>query len=126
MPPPAAQRSASRAARETRSRPATPPLRQVTRRLPTSRVGWDRKFRFVMIGSLLLVGWIGLKAGLALMQARSQASQESSLISSLESEHRTLVARERALYQPATIENDARALGMVRAGERAYVIVAGR
>jgi hypothetical protein len=79
-----------------------------------------------MIGSLLLVGWIGLKAGLALMQARSQASQESSLISSLESEHRTLVARERALYQPATIENDARALGMVRAGERAYVIVAGR
>jgi cell division protein FtsB len=77
----------------------------------------------VMIGAFVLVGWIGLKAGLALVQARSQASQESALISSLQAQHRALVARERALYLPATIESDARSLGMVRVGERPYVIV---
>ena len=92
-------------------------------RLPRSRVGWDRKFRIVMIGSFALVGYIGLKAGLALMQARAQAAQEGALISSLQAQHRLLVAREHALYQPATIEGDARALGMVRAGERPYVVV---
>jgi cell division protein FtsB len=76
-----------------------------------------------MIGSFALVGWIGLKAGLALMQARSQASGESALITTLQSQHRALVAREHALYQPSTIESDARSLGMVRAGERPYVVV---
>lgn len=76
-----------------------------------------------MIASFALVGYIGLKAGVALMQARSQAAQESSLMTSLQTQHRQLLARERALYQPATIEGDARALGMVRAGERSFVIV---
>jgi cell division protein FtsB len=76
-----------------------------------------------MILSFVLVGWIGLKAGAALLSARAQASQESSLISSLKAQHRSLLAREKALHQPATIMRDARSLGMVRAGERSYVIV---
>jgi cell division protein FtsB len=123
MPPPANHPAAPRGSREARAPRGAARPRQVARRLPRSRVGWDRKFRIVMIASFALVGWIGLKAGLALLQARSQASQESALISSLQSQHRQLVAREHALYQPATIEGDARALGMVRVGERPYVVV---
>jgi cell division protein FtsB len=124
MPPPANHTSAAvRGSREALAHRDDARPRQVPRRLARSRVGWDRKFRIVMIASLALVGWIGLKAGLALLQARSQASQESALISSLQTQHRQLVAREHALYQPATIEGDARALGMVRAGERPYVVI---
>jgi cell division protein FtsB len=88
-----------------------------------SKLGWDRKFRAVMLVVVALVGLIGLKAGLALMSARAQAAQETSLISSLEHQHRSLVARERALHQKATIMRDARQLGMIQAGERTYVYV---
>jgi cell division protein FtsB len=95
----------------------------VAQRLPISKIGWDRKFRTVMLVVVLMVGYIGLKAGLALYAARTQATQESSLVSSLQKQHRQLVAQERALHQQATIMRDARQLGMVSAGERAYVIV---
>ena len=88
-----------------------------------SKVGWDRKFRLVMLVVLGLVSWIGLKAGIALMSARAQESQESALVSSLQAQHRQLLAQEQALHQRATIMRDARQLGMVRAGERSYVVV---
>jgi cell division protein FtsB len=88
-----------------------------------SRVGWDRKFRIVMLVVVGMVMLVGLKAGLALMSARAQAAQESSLVSSLEHQHRRLVAQEKALFQKATIMRDARQLGMVAAGERPYVVV---
>ena len=88
-----------------------------------SKIGWDRKFRFVMLGVVGLVMIVGLKAGLALMSARAQAAQESSLVSSLQQQHRHLVGLERALHQKATIMRDARQLGMVASGERPYVVV---
>lgn len=88
-----------------------------------SKIGWDRKFRLVMLVVVALVGWIGLKAGVALLGARAQAAQESSLVSSLTRQHRQLVAQEKALHQKATIMRDARQLGMISAGERPYVVV---
>ena len=88
-----------------------------------SKIGWDRKGRLAMLVVFGLVGWIGLKAGLALLSARSQAAQESSLVSSLTAQHRHLVSLERALKQKPTIMRDARQLGMVQAGERSYVVV---
>jgi hypothetical protein len=95
----------------------------VAHRLPISKIGWDRKFRVVMVVVVALVGYIGLKAGLALYAARTQAAQESSLVSSLQSQHSHLLAVKRALSQKDTIMRDARQLGMVTAGERPYVIV---
>lgn len=88
-----------------------------------SKVGWDRKFRFVMLAVVSLVVLVGLKAGLALMSARAQAAQESSLVSSLQKQHRQLLAQEKALHQRATIMRDARQLGMVAPGERPVVVV---
>jgi cell division protein FtsB len=121
--PPASHTPAARTARETRSDHVRARPRQVTQRLPISKIGWDRKFRLVMLVVFGLVGWIGLKAGLALYAARSQAAQESSLVSSLKSQHRQLLAQQKALHQPSTIMRDARQLGMVRSGERSYVVV---
>jgi cell division protein FtsB len=121
MPP--ASHSSAAPRRTTRSHQTRARPRPVSHRLPISRIGWDRKFRLVMLGVFALVGWIGLKAGLALISARSQASQETSLVSSLQAQHRQLLAQEKALHQSATIMRDARQLGMVRAGERSYVVV---
>lgn len=120
--PPLSHTSAARNARAARTHQARTRPSAVTHRLPISKIGWDRKFRFVMIGVFCLISWIGLKAGMALLAARSQAAQESSLVGSLKSQHRRLVAQEKALHQPSTIERDARQLGMVRLGERGYVV----
>lgn len=94
----------------------------VRTRLPNSRIRWDRKLRLTMLVVLGLVGWVGLHAFLAMMRARAQSNQELSLVSALRRENQALAQQARALQQPATIIRDARALGMVRTGERAYVI----
>ena len=88
-----------------------------------SKIGWDRKFRLVMLAVVGLVMLVGLKAGLALMSARAQAAQETSLVSSLERQHRQLLAQEKALHQKATIMRYARQLGEVAPGERPVVVV---
>jgi cell division protein FtsB len=99
----------------------------VSRRLPKSKLGWDRKFRTVMVLVFCLVGWIGVKAGLAMYSAQQQASAEGATLQSLKLQNRQLHNRERSLGQNATIERDARHLGMVKLGERSYVtVVSGR
>jgi cell division protein FtsB len=94
----------------------------VNQRLQRSKVGWDRKFRTVMVVVFGLVGWLGLKAGLAVYAASQQAGQQTAIVQRLERQHRSLEARKTALSQPATIARDARHLGMVRVGEQAYVV----
>lgn len=115
--------AAARNARTHNSQHARARPRAVTQRLPISKVGWDRKFRFVMLVVVAMVGWLGLRAGLALVAARAQAAQETSLVRSLERQHSRLVAQEKALSQKSTIMSDARQLGMIAAGERPYVVV---
>ena len=121
--PPRGHTAAARNARTTRSHEAHARPRQVTQRLPISKIGWDRKFRIVMLVVVAMVCWIGIKAGLALMAARAQAAQETSLVVSLQKQHTQLVAQEKALHQQATIMRDARQLGMVFSGERPFVVV---
>jgi cell division protein FtsB len=100
-----------------------PQARVVSQRLPKSKVGWDRKFRTVMVLVFCLVGWIGVKAALAMYSAQQQASTEGATLQSLKLENRQLRAREQALNQNATIVRDARHLGMVMAGESPYVVI---
>ncbi len=76
-----------------------------------------------MIAAVALIGFIGFRAGLALLAARAQAAQETRLLASLQRRHSALVAQEKSLYQKATIVRDARRLGMVAAGERPFVVV---
>lgn len=76
-----------------------------------------------MVAVFALVGWIGVKAGMALLDAHAQANQELQLVSQTARENHRLEAQEKALSQRATIIRDARALGMVRVGERPYVVV---
>jgi cell division protein FtsB len=59
---------------------------------------------------------------LSYLSTRSQAQEQSSIVTQLTRENRSLVKRQAALNDPATIVRDARALGMVRPGERAYAL----
>ena len=86
------------------------------------RVRWERKLRALMLCVLALIGWIGLKAMLTLIATHRQAQQELSLVSSLQRQHRALQRQQHQLDQPSTIVSEARALGMIRAGEKPYVV----
>jgi len=67
---------------------------------------------------------LGLYAqhALSYLATSSQAAQQSSIVTRLIRENRALARQQASLNDPATIVRDARALGMVRPGERSYSI----
>jgi cell division protein FtsB len=75
-----------------------------------------------MLGVFLLVGWIGVGAFHALMATHTQELQQRALVSSLVRQNRQLRREQASLSQSATIIRDARALGMVRSGERSFAV----
>jgi cell division protein FtsB len=91
-------------------------------RFPISRIKWDRAFRTVMLVVLGLVAYLGIKGMLTLLSTRSQAEQQQAIVRTLARENRHLEQLQKSLTQPATIMRDARALGMVKAGERSYSV----
>jgi len=121
MPPARSATSAARATRSARPRSRARP-RTVTSRLPISAVKWDRLFRTVMLVVLVLVGYIGVKGMLTLLSTRAEAEQQQQQVRVLARQNHRLEQEQRSLSQPETIIRDARALGMVRAGERSYAV----
>jgi cell division protein FtsB len=91
-------------------------------RFPISRIKWDRAFRTVMLVVLGLVAYLGVKGMLTLLSTRSQAEQQQAIVRTLARENRHLEQLQKSLTQPETIMRDARALGMVKAGERSYSV----
>jgi cell division protein FtsB len=53
---------------------------------------------------------------------KSQADQQRAIVERLARQNKQLERRQQALNDPATIQDDARALGMVRPSERPYVV----
>ena len=122
-------RSATAATRTSRPRHAARPPSRAARgvaalaRAPAMRVRWDR------------VGRVGL---LVVLRGRRRALRPAGAVAALDARAGRAAARDRAparareraalerssdsLNDPATIERDARALGMVRPGERPYVV----
>jgi cell division protein FtsB len=113
-------RSAGAFGRAARSGQARP--RAVRPRMAISKIAWDRKFRTVMLVVLGLVGYLGVSGGLELLHTRAQAEQQQAIVQTLARQNRALEQQQRQLRQPATIIRDARTLGMVKAGERAYAV----
>ncbi len=77
--------------------------------------------------SLLVV--IAVVAGLYLQHAieylttRAQAKHQQARVQQLARANAQLRAQQKSLNDPVTIKRDARALGMVQAGERSYALV---
>jgi cell division protein FtsB len=59
---------------------------------------------------------------LSYFSTRAQADEQQSLVTQLTRANRALVRQQASLNDPATIVRDARGLGMVRPGERAYAL----
>lgn len=125
MPPArsATSRSRPRAAASAPRRLSGP--RRLVGRAPRGRVRWDRIGRVALLLVLAVVAGLYVQHALAYVSARSQYNHQRALLNSLQRDNARLLHQERALKDPATIVQDARRLGMVRPGERSYVMPGG-
>ena len=87
-----------------------------------ARIRWDRLARvallFVLVGVLALYvnplrNWVS---------TWRESKQRTAQVAQLERENKRLKARRAELRDPRALEREARRLGMVRPGERAYVV----
>jgi cell division protein FtsB len=107
----AASASAQRAAARRRKKSRGP-----------SGIRWDRVARTALLGTLGIVLLLYISPLHRWVTQRSLASQENQQLHQLQQENKQLRSNIRRLHDPAALEAQARKLGMVRRGEREYVI----
>lgn len=86
------------------------------------RVRWERVGRFGLLFVFAIVAGLYVQHTLSYFSTRSQTDAQLAIVHRLTHENARLLRQQKALGNPATIELDARALGMVRTGERPYVV----
>ena len=96
--------------------------RRLARRAPRARVRWERVGRVALLLVLFTVAGLYVQHALAYLSVRSQSQRQQAIVSGLKRDNARLLQQQRSLKDPATIVLDARQLGMVRPGERPYVV----
>ena len=86
------------------------------------RIRWDRVGRWGLLCVLAAVVYLYVGPTRAWIAAYGEAGEKRAEVAELEQRNDQLRAQKAALRSPDAIEREARKLGMVRAGERAYVI----
>jgi len=115
-------RSATAASRR-QPRPSPRHRPRVVSRPPRLRVRWERVGRIALLVVFAVVVGLYVQHTLAYLSTRAQSDQQQAIVRSLTRQNAQLRAEQKSLNNPATIISDARGLGMVRPGERPYVII---
>jgi cell division protein FtsB len=87
-----------------------------------TRIRWDRVGRWALIGVLAFVVYLYIGPAAKWVSTYREAGRKRADVAQLRAENRELRERRRALRDPAALEREARRLGMVKAGEKSYVI----
>jgi cell division protein FtsB len=105
-------------------RPSTPRPRTRPRALPGGARGirWDRISRVSLLVVLLGIFVLYIGPATSYWSTVREAKQRRADVVQLQRENARLRARRDALRNTAALERDARRFGMVRPGERAYVV----
>ena len=86
------------------------------------RVRWDRVGRVALLMLLLLVALSYIGPARSLLSTWRESHAKQAQVQQLQREHEALLQRARQLRDPRTVQAEARRLGMVKPGERPYVI----
>jgi cell division protein FtsB len=85
-------------------------------------VRWDRVGRVALLVVLAIVAGLYVQHAMAYLSVRSQLQSQNLTVRRLTNANAALERQQRQLNDPASIVLLARRLGMVRPGERSYVI----
>ncbi len=121
-----ARTAPSRVATAARGATAARPRRVRRRRAPASpwaRIRWDRIGRTALLIVLVVVAGLYVQHAVEYFTTRSTAEAQQAIVHQLARQNVALRAQAHSLQEPQTIERYARSLGMVKAGERPYVIL---
>jgi cell division protein FtsB len=86
------------------------------------RVRWDRVGRTALLLVLLGVALAYVGPARSLLSTWSDSNAKHAQLHTLQREHDALLRRARELRDPRTVQAEARRLGMVKPGERSYVV----
>jgi cell division protein FtsB len=92
-----------------------PPARRTT-------IRWDRLGRLALLGTLIVILLLYISPAKHWLQQSSTYGAQRGELRQLTQENEHLKHRVHQLRDPGALEQEARKLGMVRQGERAYVI----
>jgi cell division protein FtsB len=87
-----------------------------------TRIRWDRLGRWALIGVLGLVLYLYIGPAASWVSAYKEAGRKRADVAALKAENARLQDRRKNLRDPASLDREARRLGMVKAGEKSYVI----
>jgi cell division protein FtsB len=105
--------------------------RAAARRRPPARPGrplvgagvrWDRVGRVALLAVLAGIVLLYVGPARSWWETRREAQAKRAELRHLQAEHARLLERRRELREPASLMREARRLGMVRQGERAFVV----
>ena len=115
----AASASAQRAAARRKQRAAGTRTKRPTGR---SGIRWDRVARAALLGTLGVVLLLYISPLHRWLTQRSLANQQTQEHQLLQKQNKDLRTHIKLLHDPTALEAEARKLGMVRRGEREYVV----
>jgi cell division protein FtsB len=87
-----------------------------------ARIRWDRVGRWALIATFAFVMFLYVGPAISWVTTWREASHQREQVAELRAANQQLRARRDQLRAPGAIETEARGLGMVKAGERAYVV----
>ncbi len=105
-----------------RRRPPARPAATTALGAAALRVRWDRVGRTALLLLLLLVALAYIGPARSLLSTWRDSNAKQAQLQQLQREQDELVRRARALRDPRTVQEEARRLGMVKPGERSYVV----
>jgi cell division protein FtsB len=88
------------------------------------RVRWDRVGRVALLVTLAIVICLYIQPALSILRTWRAERRQAGVVHQLMHSNASLERRVKSLENPATIVADARAFGMVRSGEKPYVVLA--
>ena len=88
----------------------------------TTRIRWDAVGRRALLGVFALVLYLYVGPAVKWVQTYREAGRQRAQVAELRTENAHLQAERRTLSAPGALEREARRLGMVKAGERAYIV----
>ena len=87
-----------------------------------TRIRWDRLGRWALLFVLGLVLYLYIGPATSWVATWKEAREKRAEVATLRAENERLRERRDALKRQSSLEREARRLGMVKAGERMYVV----